>query len=191
MTAEKARDGRHRRGEDNRARIVAAMLELVQGGEVSPGAEQVAARADVGLRTVFRHFKDMDSLYREMGRVIEAEMTAIVERPFAARDWRERVIELVGRRAGVFERIGPFKRASNVSRHRSTFLEAENARLVRTLRDILVAQLPDEVAGDASRLEILDLLLSFESWSRLRHDQGLSPSRAQETLEAAIRRLIT
>ena len=181
------RDGRHRRSEDSRARIVAAMLELVQDGEISPGAEQVAARADVGLRTVFRHFKDMDSLYREMSVVIEAEMKTVVERPFTAQDWRARVVELVGRRAAVFEKIGPFKRASAVFRHRSRFLEADNARLVATLRGILAAQLPPEAAG---KLEILDLLLSFESWSRLRQEQRLSPGHAQAALEAAIRALI-
>lgn len=45
------------------------MLELVREGDISPSAELVAARADVGLRTVFRHFKDLDSLYREMSAV--------------------------------------------------------------------------------------------------------------------------
>jgi len=190
MTPARAPDGRHRRGEDSRARIVAAMLEIVQGGDVSPSAEQVAARADVGLRTVFRHFKDMDSLYREMSVVIEREMRALVERPFAAQDWRERLVELIGRRATVFEKIGPFKRAANVARHRSKFLEVDNGRLVTALREILVAQLPPEAAGDAAKLEILDLLLSFESWSRLRREQGLSVARARETLEAAIRRLV-
>jgi len=190
MTPARVPDGRHRRGEDSRARIVAAMLEIVQGGDVSPSAEQVAARADVGLRTVFRHFKDMDSLYREMSVVIEREMRALVERPFAAQDWRERLVELIGRRATVFEKIGPFKRAANVARHRSKFLEVDNGRLVTALREILVAQLPPEAAGDAAKLEILDLLLSFESWSRLRREQGLSVARARETLEAAIRRLV-
>jgi len=190
MTPARVPDGRHRRGEDSRARIVAAMLEIVQGGDVSPSAEQVAARADVGLRTVFRHFKDMDSLYREMSVVIEREMRALVERPFAAQDWRERLVELISRRATVFEKIGPFKRAANVARHRSKFLEVDNGRLVTALREILVAQLPPEAAGDAAKLEILDLLLSFESWSRLRREQGLSVARARETLEAAIRRLV-
>ncbi|MDB5469891.1 MAG: hypothetical protein JWR84_1451, partial [Caulobacter sp.] len=123
-----AADGRHRRSQDSRARIVAAMLELVKAHEVSPSAEQVAARADVGLRTVFRHFKDMDSLYREMSGVIESEMRAVVDRPFTAPDWRGRLMELIERRAVVFERIGPFRRASNAVRHRSRVLEADNAR---------------------------------------------------------------
>ena len=183
-------DGRRRRGQDNRARIVAAMLEIIQGGDLSPSAEQVASRADVGLRTVFRHFQDMDSLYREMSVAIEAEVRAVVDSPFHSQDWRERVVELISRRSGVFERIGPFKRASDAFRHRSKFLDGDSARLTQALRDILKRELPGEVVRDPPKLEILDLLLSYETWSRLRREQGLSIRRAQETLEIAVRRLI-
>lgn len=183
-------DGRRRRSQDSRARIVQAMLELVHAGDPSPGAEQVAERAQVGLRTVFRHFKDMDSLYREMSAVIEKEYMAVVDRPFEGRTWRERVLELVRRRAGVYEKIEPYKRASNVHRHRSPFLQADHARLVATAREILRRELPADVARDRALFEALDLLLSFEAWMRLRRDQDLSPRRASEVLEQAIVRLL-
>jgi AcrR family transcriptional regulator len=185
-----AADGRRRRGEDNRARIVAAMLEIIRSGDVAPGAEQVAQRADVGLRTVFRHFQDMDSLYREMSVVIAGELKAVAETPFRSKDWRERVVELIERRAGAFEKIGPFLRASTSFSQRSKNLEVDNTRLVAALRAILERQLPPEVARDQPKLEVLDLLLSFEAWSRLRREQGLSPGRAKETLTAAVRRLL-
>jgi len=183
-------DGRRRRGQDNRARIVAAMLEIIHAGEVAPSAEQVAQRADVGLRTVFRHFQDMDSLYREMSVVIARELREIADRPFKSGDWRERVVELIERRAVAFEKVGPFLRASMVFRYRSKFLEVDNVRLVTALREILKAQLPPAVARDQLKLEILDLLLSPETWSRLRREQGLTPKRAQDTLAAAVRRLL-
>lgn len=183
-------DGRRRRGEDNRARIVEAMLEIIHSGEVTPSAEQVAQRADVGLRTVFRHFQDMDSLYREMSAVIAGELQAVAETPFRSEGWRDRVVELIERRGGAFEKVGPFLRASSVFRYRSKYLEVDNTRLVAALRDILKRQLPPELARDQLKLEILDLLLSFETWSRLRREQGLSPKRAQETLTAAVRRLL-
>ena len=183
-------DGRRLRGQDNRARIVAAMLEIIHAGEVSPSAEQVAQRADVGLRTVFRHFQDMDSLYREMSVVIAAELREVAGRPFRSEDWRERVVELIERRGWAFEKVGPFLRASTVFRYRSKFLDVDNARLVTALREILKAQLPPAVARDQLKLEILDLLLSYESWSRLRREQGLTPKRAQDTLTAAVRRLL-
>jgi AcrR family transcriptional regulator len=185
-----AADGRRRRGEDNRAKIVAAMLEIIHAGEVAPSAEQVAARADVGLRTVFRHFQDMDSLYREMSGVIEGELREVVGTPFKSEAWRERVVELVERRGWAFEKVGPFLRASMVFRYRSKYLEVDNTRLVAALRDILKRQLPPEVARDQLKVEILDLLLSFEAWSRLRREQGLTPKRAQETLETAVRKLL-
>ena len=183
-------DGRRRRSQDSRARIVTAMLELIQAGDVAPSAEQVAERAQVGLRTVFRHFKDMDSLYREMSHVIEAELQAVVRRPFKAETWRERILELIERRSQAFERIAPFKRASDAHRHRSQFLSAHYGRLATESREILKRELPDEVARDPFKLEALDMLLSYEAWSRLRREQGLTPRRAREVLDAAIRRVL-
>jgi len=187
---EPAEDGRRRRGEDNRAKIIAAMLEIIHSGEIAPSAELVAQRADVGLRTVFRHFQDMDSLYREMSVVIARELHSAAETPFQSSEWRERVVELIARRSWVFEKIGPFLRASAVFRHRSKFLDADNADFATALRSILKRQLPPDVARDPFKVEVLDLLLSFETWSRLRREQGLTPRRAREVLETTVRRLI-
>ena len=189
-TTEPAADGRHRRGQDSRARIVAALHELVQGGEVAPSAEQVAAQADVGLRTVFRHFKDMDSLYAEISQAMAAILMTRAEQPFRAQDARARVVELVERRAEAFDQLAPFMDAAAASRHRSPVLRAEVARLAEIARAILLRELPKDLAADPSRVEALDLLLSFESWTRLRRQQGLPPERARDVLEAAVKRII-
>jgi AcrR family transcriptional regulator len=183
-------DGRRLRSADSRARIVAAMLELIQAGDPSPGAEQVAFRADVGLRTVFRHFKDMDSLYREMSEVIETEVRTIAAQPFQSPDWRGKLTELVDRRSRVFERIGPFKRAVDVHRHRSAALAKDSTKLSLELRAILKREMPALVASDLLLFENLDLLLSFEAWSRLRREQGLSVEDARAVLDAAIHKLV-
>jgi AcrR family transcriptional regulator len=182
-------DGRRQRGEDNRARIVKAMLDLVQSGEYAPSAEQVAARADVSLRTVFRHFEDMDRLYREMSGVIETEVRAVALRPFDSSDWREQVVEMVGRRAGAYEKITHIRHAAEVHRHRSKFLESDTQRFVGALREILGLIAPASVR-DTDQFETLDLLLSFETWSRLRREQKLSPKRARAVLEASVRRVV-
>lgn len=183
-------DGRRRRSQDSRARIVQAMLELVQAGETSPAAELVAERAKVGLRTVFRHFNDMESLYREMSAVIEAELQGIIAQPFKSEDWRGRMVELVQRRAGVYERIAPFRRAGDIHRQRSQVLAADNARFVALGREILRRESPPELLQDKARFEALDMLLSFDAWNRLRRDQGLSPRRTVEALESAVSALV-
>ena len=150
----------------------------------------MAAHAQVGLRTVFRHFKDMDSLYREMSVVIEGELAQVISQPLKGDTWQEQLGDLVGRRALAFEKIGPYKRASEVHRHVSPLLEANHGRLVEGLRTNLRRILPPAIADDQILLETLDLLLSYEAWSRLRREQGLTPKRAREVVEAAVRKVI-
>jgi AcrR family transcriptional regulator len=183
-------DGRRRRGQDNRARIVAAMMEIVGSGDVAPSAEQVAARADVGLRTVFRHFQDMDSLYREIAALVWAEVRGAFASPLHGATWQERLVERAGRFAVAYEKMAPYKRAADAFKHRSRFLGTDYVRLVQDQRERLERELPPHLASDRDRVEALDLLLSFEAWSRLRNEQGLSPARAQAVIEATVRALI-
>ena len=178
-------DGRRARGADNRQRIVEALLKLVAAGAVSPSAEQVAAEAGVGLRTVFRHFSDMESLRREISERMTAEIQPIIERPFESSEWRERLIELIERCSQVFERLLPFKIAGDAHRHHSTFLTTEQSALVKTQRAALRSALSPKIIDDKPRFEALDLLLSFESWRRLRRDQGLSVRDARAAMRLA------
>ena len=46
------------------------------------------------------------------------------------------------------------------------------------------------MVADRERLETLDLLLSWESWARLRREQGLSPVQARKVLESAVGRVL-
>ncbi|MBL8779492.1 MAG: TetR/AcrR family transcriptional regulator [Alphaproteobacteria bacterium] len=167
-------DGRRVRGADNRRRIVDALLALVQSGVVMPSADEVATEAGVGLRTVFRHFADMESLYREISERMTVEIMPIVQRPFSSNDWRKRLEELVERRSQVFERLLPFKVAGDAHRHGSPFLTTEQSAIVKTLREALRNAIGPKTIDDKLRFEALDLMLSFESWRRLRVDQGLS-----------------
>lgn len=183
-------DGRRRRSEASRRAIVAAMLALVREGHVTPVAEEVAARGKVGLRTVFRHFANMESLYREINAAVLAEVGPLIDKPYAAPGWRGRLAELMERRAALFERILPFKIASDVNRHGSSYLEAQSHRLVAAQRASLLPLLPRAVRADPLRVEALDLVLSFDSWRRLRQDQKLSPKRARAVIAGLVAKLV-
>jgi AcrR family transcriptional regulator len=183
-------DGRKHRSQKSQARIVNAMLELVAQGNLEPSADQIADIAKVGRRSVFRHFKDMDTLYREITNSIAATMGSIGPQPFQATGWFELVLELVDRRAAGFERMKPFLLAGQVHRHRSAFLKANHAQFVKTRRKILLGLLPKDIARNAVLVEALDMLLSFESWSRLREDQGLSIAKSKHVLKQTIQSLL-
>src|SRR4051794_18549457 len=58
-------DGRRERARRSREAVVDAILALLREGTLRPGVAQIAARADVSERTVFRHFQDLEQLFAE------------------------------------------------------------------------------------------------------------------------------
>ena len=98
------------------------MLELVREGRIAPTAEEVANRANVGLRTVFRRFKDMESLYAEMSVEINEKVASIIDEPTGRTDWRENLLQMVDRRVRVYEVIMPYRVAAEALKFQSTVL---------------------------------------------------------------------
>lgn len=181
-------DGRRKRSETSRAKLVAAMLALVGEGEVTPSAEAVAARAGVGLRTVFRHFADMEALYAGMAAQLATSYAHWLD-PFTATGWRDQLAEMIARRLDTYERLMPFKRAADAHRHASPTIQHNHATTLATMRQRLIGLLPPAITDDPVARETIDLMLSFETWQRLRLDQGLSADQARAVVLAAIERL--
>jgi len=182
-------DGRHRRAERSRARIIDALLALVFAGNTTPNAEEVAVAAKVGIRSVFRHFKDMESLYREMALRLEREFMAAAIPTFKSPDWRGKLDEMIERRFEVFERIAPYRRAADGYRFRSPTLQADIEKLNTFLRMRLLMIIPADIAtGD--RFEALDAVLSFEGWNRLRQIQAHSPEVTRRVVDFLVKKLL-
>jgi AcrR family transcriptional regulator len=182
----RAEDGRHLRSAESRRRILKAMHDLVQEGDTDPAAEAVAARAHVGLRTVFRLFRDMESICAEMLLPERQDFVEAFLSRFTAPRGPDRVLEMFGRLARLYERGMPLRRAGVIRRYSSPSLAAAIKELDDTIAAFLQLQLPD----DHDRLDMLNLLLSFESWMRLRDSQLLTYERTLATLTAAIARYL-
>lgn len=177
------RDGRTLRSERSREAIANALYELVGEGQLEPTAQQVSERAGVGIRSVFRHFADMESLYATLDARLAQEVKPITRQAPPPGDIRERAAALARRRAALFERIAPYKRASNLHQRRSAFLRSQLGRLVRELRVDLLRWLPELADAKPEAVEAFDQALSFEAWERLRSDQRLGRARAAAVLE--------
>ena len=183
-------DGRRERSRSSHKRIVKAMMELIAGGDLMPSAARVADEAGIGIRTVFRHFDDMDSLYREISEMMMAELMPIAAAPLPYGDWQLRMTEMVERRARVFEKMMPFKVAADVHRHRSAYLRDEQVQLTTMQRQSLRHALPPDLRKSGPVFESLDLLFSFDSWRRLRQEQGLSVAQAKKVVLFAVAALV-
>jgi hypothetical protein len=132
----------------------------------------------------------MESLYREMWVRLESEFMEAAKTPFRSSDWRGQLAEMIERRIGVFERIAPYRRAADAHRHHSPSLQADSKWMNDFLRLRLQQVLPPEIAEDKLRLDTLDMLLSFETWRRLRTDQKLPLRRAREIIDYLVGMII-
>ncbi|MGQ0533634.1 MAG: TetR/AcrR family transcriptional regulator [Caulobacteraceae bacterium] len=182
-------DGRRQRSDASRRRIALAMLDLLREGETDPSADSVAERAGVGRRTVFRLFEDMEGVYREMHAVMTERLMPQINVPLTGKTWRERLDEVVERRAKMFEQMLPVKTVADAHRYRSNFLKAEHANITRLQRETLRKVLPANLAR-GNVFEALDLAFSIEAWRRLRSEQGLSVKQAQAVLRHIVSALV-
>jgi AcrR family transcriptional regulator len=183
-------DGRTRRAERSGRAIVGALIELVGEGVIDPTAEQVAARAGVGLRTVFRRFSDMESLFVEMSTRVQGDVLPLLLGGPLDGDVVARARTLVARRAVFFERIARYKRAATIRRARSPYLQSRHTELVRLLRADLRRRLPELRRAPAALVDALDLATSFEAWDRLRVEQRLGRARAHAAVERVVLGLV-
>lgn len=178
-----ATDGRVLRGERSHTRIVQALYELIREGHVDPTADQVAERAGVGTRTVFRQFEDLESLYRSLGERVQAEVLAQIDIAPPTGRLIDDLTAAIERRRRIFEHVAPFRRASRRVAHSSPFLKAQELTLAKALRIGLLAILGPHLPDDAEDvIEALDLVMSFEAWDRLRVEQKLSVKRAERVI---------
>lgn len=171
-------DGRRERSRTSRQRIVEAMMSLCAAGDLMPSAARVAEEANIGLRTVFRHFDEMDAIYAEISAIISRQVLPIAMAPYLQDDWRDNLRELAQRRVRVFEMMLPFRLAANARRYSSPLLLGQYAQVIQLEREFALRQLPDNIRQHRITAESICATLSFQNWRALRHDQQLSAEQA-------------
>jgi AcrR family transcriptional regulator len=212
-------DGRRLRRDRNRMAVVDALLDLYGESNLRPSTAEIAERAGLSHRSLFRYFDDFDDLCREA--VFRAEQRARPLIPIEvdrAAPLTDRIEALVTQRMRLFEALGP---VAQVSRLNAPFAQVLAAELTKN-RAFLRAQLTDlfaselqtaPQAGPASKADVAerdagtqdvdaagasssvvlaaaDVLCSFESFHLLSTDQGLSISDIRSVLTSALTSLL-
>jgi AcrR family transcriptional regulator len=168
--------------------VVGAVLDIVKecppNAIYLPSAAEVAARARVSERTVFRHFADLDALFvAAASRIRPVQQIYLGPRPDDPR-LEDRIEVLVGLRAKLYERIAPVRRVAIYLSQTHPLVVEQLAEAYATAR----AQVVDVFAPELSRLDArrrslmvdaLDLAASWASWDSLRTVQGCSVPRTR------------
>ena len=139
-----------------------------------PTAQTVAERAGVGIRTVFRHFADMEALFA----TIDIQLRGGYEGLYLGGDrdgtLEERIRHAIERRAAAYEKLSSLMLSTRALMWRSPVLQKNYGRNQRGLRKDLASWLPELTRLPTVRKEMVDAASSFETWDRLRTHQGLS-----------------
>jgi AcrR family transcriptional regulator len=183
-------DGRARRAARSRAAIEDALYALVSDGILQPTMQEVATRAGVAMRSVFRHYSDMEGLFASVDARLRLEAMPLMHEPDLTQSLHDRLRALVRQRARIFDRIAPFKRSADVQRWRSPFIQESQQHFIGELRARLRRWLPELADLSADVQEAVELVLSFEAWDRLRTAQGLGRRRATAVMEHAATTLL-
>jgi AcrR family transcriptional regulator len=187
--SERSLDGRTARAVRTRNRVVDALLDLVDEGNLRPPAADVARRAGVSLRSVFQHFADLETLFQVAGDRHRQRLAHLEPLPELPAQLGARIAAYVAHRARYMEAVSPMARAAALQAPFSPGIAARQAVSRALLRETLASAFEPEVRGAAEADRLLDALevaASWVAWEHLRAAMGLSAGEAAQVLERTL-----
>ena len=183
-------DGRRQRSERSQTAIIEAALSLMNEGTLVPTAQQIADRAGVGIRSFFRHFADMDSLFLAADDMLLSSYEALFEVDDRAGSLTERVARAIDLYGNAFEKLRPIILCTQAQLWRSPKLRENYAWHQKRLRKELELWLPEVAELPKDRREAVHAVASFSMWNRLREFQGLSIKTSADIVTSLVNDLI-
>ena len=173
----KTGDGRFARSQKTKDAIVKALLKLLRNTPF-PTAEQVAKESKIGLRTVYRQFKDMESIYlslheecmHSLGQIFNSDVD--LERPF-----NERVSFAIRERFTIYDEYETLFIATISNSARLPTLVNQVAESYQVMRERFIKIVPEIKNLSTIKSDLIFTRILFPSWFSLRkvlkHDQKI------------------
>ena len=173
----KTSDGRFARSQKTKDAIVKALLKLLRNTPF-PTAEQVAKESKIGLRTVYRQFKDMESIYlslheecmHSLGQIFNSDID--LDRPF-----NERVSFAIRERFTIYDEYETLFIATISNSARLPTLVNQVAESYQVMRERFIKIVPEIEDLSTIKSDLLFTRILFPSWfslrNVLRHDQKI------------------
>ena len=176
-------DGRTLRRTRNRDAVIASLLAMIREGDLHPGAADIAERAGVSHRSIFRYFDDLDDLVRTAIDVAfeQAEPLGDIPEPGVG-TLDQRIVNLVDARLRLFTFAdGPMK----VARMRANEIPSIDARIAE-IAEYFCEQIrvhfanelaPIDAPHDEFLVEAIVSLTSYDVYSVQQRFLGSSKER--------------
>ena len=173
----KTGDGRFARSQKTKDAIVKALLKLLRNTPF-PTAEQVAKESKIGLRTVYRQFKDMESIYlslheecmHSLGQMFDSDVDL-------DKSFKERVNFAISERLTIYEEYETLFIATISNSARLPTLVNQVAESYQIMRERFIEIVPEIKNLSTIKSDLLFARITFPPWFSLRkllkHDQKI------------------
>ena len=173
----KTGDGRFARSQKTKDAIVKALLKLLRNTPF-PTAEQVAKESKIGLRTVYRQFKDMESIYlslhekcmHSLGQMFDSDVDL-------DKSFKERVNFAISERLSIYEEYETLFIATISNSARLPTLVNQVAESYQIMRERFIEIVPEIKNLSTIKSDLLFTRITFPPWFSLRkllkHDQKI------------------
>jgi len=170
-------DGRFARSQKTKDAIVKALLKLLRNTPF-PTAEQVAKESKIGLRTVYRQFKDMESIYlslheecmHSLGQMFDSDIDL-------NKSFKERVNFAISERLTIYEEYETLFIATISNSARLPTLVNQVAESYQIMRERFIEIVPEIKNLSTIKSDLLFTRITFPPWFSLRkllkHDQKI------------------
>lgn len=187
-------DGRNRRAAETRRKIIEAAKLMIAETSEAPTVVGVARRADVSVRSVFQHFRDVQSLFVTVVDAVSADLVLPEAQP-SGRPLEARIESIVRHLAHLYDKVVPLKvAAGQFVAHPGLIERGKEAR--QRLREATFDTFEPEFAAlsEQAREELADAIgaaLSLDAWVVLRRLNGLSLERAVGVWRLTLKALLS
>jgi TetR/AcrR family transcriptional regulator of autoinduction and epiphytic fitness len=188
-------DGRHQRAERSRTAVVDALLSLYDDGVVRPGVADIAVRAGVSPRSVFRHFDDLEALAQAAIDRQWARVHPLFQAPSPEGDRGTRVAALVDQRLRLHAAVAGVARAAALLSLSSPVVATTLRGRRRLLGDQVAALFEPELRARRGRARrelaaALEASASLENVDYLRTHAGLGAERTAAVVRRTLLALL-
>jgi TetR/AcrR family transcriptional regulator, regulator of autoinduction and epiphytic fitness len=183
-------DGRTDRTARTREKIIEALFLLVGEGTLRPRGEEIADKAGVAVRTLFRHFDDMEGLVN----AARAHLSELLDTPIDTTPLQgslEERARAFGQQQGeIFDRIRNYllfyatnaRTIKDANTIRSSTAQAQRLRIWSAL--------PECAAAIPVARQTVEAIYSFQHWDQLRYEQELSVDEALDAITWSVTSLL-
>ena len=161
-------DGRFARSQKTKDAIVKALLKLLKDTPF-PTAEQVAKESKIGLRTVYRQFKDMESIYLSL----HEECLYSLKQMFKSeinheKSFEERINLAISERLAIYSEYETLFIATISNSARLPTLANQVTESYQIMRERFIKIVPEIKNLSTIKSDLLFTRILFPSWFSLR-----------------------